>query len=130
MASAAAAIAGIQEFPKRSAGSLSALQIKAECAARALEDAGLSWGDVDAVYDAGETGRMQGITIAEYFGITPRVVDTTAVGGSSYEFHAAHAASAIAEGKANVALLTYGSTAPSQARAIGTRVPGAHDPPT
>ncbi len=128
MASAAAAIAGIHEFPKRSAGSLSALQIKAECAARALEDAGLSWGDVDAVYDAGEAGRMQGLTIAEYFGITPRVVDTTAVGGSSYEFHAAHAASAIAEGKANVALLTYGSTAHSQARAIGTGGRAAPDP--
>src|SRR5260370_13469838 len=129
MASAAAAIAGIQEFPKRSGGSRSWLQIKGECAARALEHAGLSWGDVDAVYDAGETGRMQGITIAEYFGITPRVVDTTAVGGSSYEFHAAHAASAIAEGKANVALLTYGSTAHSQPRPIGTGGPAAPAPP-
>jgi acetyl-CoA C-acetyltransferase len=120
MAPNAAAIAGIYEFPKRTAGALSALQIKAECAARALEDAGLGWGDVDAIYDTSEAGRMQGLTIAEYLGITPRVVDTTAVGGSSYEFHAAHAAAAIAAGKANVALLTYGSTAHSQARAIGT----------
>jgi acetyl-CoA C-acetyltransferase len=120
MASPAAAIAGIYEFPKRSAGGLSALQIKAECAAHALEDAGLGWGDVDAIYDASEAGRMQGLTIAEYLGITPRVVDTTSVGGSSYEFQAAHAAAAIAQGKANVALLTYGSTAHSQRRAIGT----------
>jgi acetyl-CoA C-acetyltransferase len=125
MAPTAAAIAGIYEFPKRTAGGLSALQIKAECAAHALEDAGLGWGDVDAIYDASEAGRMQGLTIAEYLGITPRVVDTTAVGGSSYEFHAAHAAAAIAEGKANVALLTYGSTARSQARAIGTGGPAA-----
>jgi acetyl-CoA C-acetyltransferase len=128
MAPKAAAIAGIYEFPKRTAGALSALQIKAECAARALEDAGLGWGDVDAVYDASEAGRMQGLTIAEYLGITPRVVDTTAVGGSSYEFHAAHAAAAIAEGKANVALLTYGSTARSQSRAIGTGGRAAPDP--
>ena len=63
---------------------------------------------------------MQGLTIAEYFGITPRVVDTTAVGGSSYEFQAANAARDIAAGKANVALLTYGSTAHSESRAIGT----------
>ncbi len=120
MAPAAAAIAGIHEFPQRIAGGLSPLQIKAECAARALEDAGLSWADVDAVYDASEAGRMQGLTIAEYFGVTPRVVDTTAVGGSSYEFHAAHAVRDIAAGQANVALLTYGSTARSESRAIGT----------
>ena len=120
MAPAAAAIAGIHEFPGRIAGGLSPLQIKAECAAKALEDAGLTWADVDAVYDASEAGPMQGLTIAEYFGVTPRVVDTTAVGGSSYEFHAAHAARDIAASQASVALLTYGSTAYSESRAIGT----------
>jgi acetyl-CoA C-acetyltransferase len=120
VAPAAAAIAGIHEFPGRIAGGLSPLQIKADCAAKALEDAGLTWADVDAVYDASEAGPMQGLTIAEYFGITPRVVDTTAVGGSSYEFHAAHAARDIAAGQASVALLTYGSTAHSDSRAIGT----------
>jgi acetyl-CoA C-acetyltransferase len=124
----AAAIAGIHEFERRTAGGLSPLQIKAECAARALEDAGLTWADVDAVYDASEAGRMQGLTIAEYFGVTPRVLDTTAVGGSSYEFHAAHAARDIGAGKANVALLTYGSTARSQSRAIGTGARAASDP--
>lgn len=120
MTSPGAAIAGIYEFPGRLAGGLSKLQIKAESARQALADAGLRWSDVDAVYDASEAGPMQGLTIAEYFGITPRVVDTTAVGGSSYEFHAAHAARDIAAGKANVALLTYGSTARSESRAIGT----------
>jgi len=131
MAPPGAAIAGIYEFPGRTAGGLSALQIKAECGARALEDAGLSGSDVDAVYDAGEAGLMSGLTIAEYLGITPRVVDTTAVGGSSYEFHAAHAARAIGAAKASVALLTYGSTAHSASRAIGTgggRMPGEPQP--
>ena len=60
---------------------------------------------------------MQGLTIAEYFGVSPGVMDTTAVGGSSYEFHAAHAAADIAAGKADVALLTYGSTGHSDRRA-------------
>jgi len=128
MTSPDAAIAGIYEFPGRRAGGLTKLQIKAECARRALADAGLSWSDVDAVYDASETGPMQGLTIAEYFGITPRVVDTTGVGGSSYEFHAAHAARDIAAGKVNVALLTYGSTARSEARAIGTGGRAQSDP--
>jgi acetyl-CoA C-acetyltransferase len=130
MAPPSAAIAGSYEFPGRTAGGLSKLQIKAECASRALEDAGLSWSDVDAVYDASEAGPMLGLTIAEYLGITPRVVDTTAVGGSSYEFQAAHAARDIATGKASVALLTYGSTAHSESRAIGTggRVPSEPQP--
>lgn len=115
-----AAIVGIYEYPSRDVeGAVSPLQIKAECAARALEDAGLSWSDVDAIYDAGDGGGMSGLNIAEYFGINPTVIDTTGVGGSSYEFHAAHAKRDIAAGKASVALLTYGSTAHSNARAIG-----------
>src|SRR5262245_19248282 len=97
------------------------MQIKAASAAKALADAGLTWKDVDAIYDAGDGGGgLAGLTIAEYFGLKPNVIDTTAVGGSSYEFHAAHAKRDIAAGKARVALLTYGSTALSQMWAIGT----------
>lgn len=125
-----AAIVGIHEYPSRDVhGRLSPLQIKAQSAARALEDAGLRWSDVDAIYDAGEGGGMlAGLTIAEYFGIRPNVIDTTAVGGSSYEFHAAHAKRDIAAGKARVALLTYGSTAHSAAQHIGVggRAAGRH----
>jgi acetyl-CoA C-acetyltransferase len=116
-----AAIAGVYEHPDRKVDGLSKLQIKAECAARALADAGLSWSDVDALYDASEAGPMaSGVALAEYFGVDPRVLDTTGVGGSSYQFHAAHAARDIAAGRARVALLTYGSTAASDSRAIGT----------
>jgi len=115
-----AAIVGIYEYPKRRAPGVTALQIKAECAARALADAGLSWRDVDALYDAQDGAGMSGLGLSEYFGFKPNVIDTTAVGGSSYEFHAAHARRAIISGKAKVALLTYGSTAHSDSRAIGT----------
>lgn len=115
-----AAIVGIHEYPSRDVeGTLSPLQIKSECAAKALADAGLNWSDVDAIYDAGDGGGMQGFNIAEYFGIKPNVLDMTNVGGSSYEIHAAHAKRDIAAGRAKVALLTYGSTAHSNARAIG-----------
>ena len=115
-----AAIVGIHEYPSRDVeGEVSPLQIKAASAAAALLDAGLNWSDVDAIYDAGEAGGMAGLTIAEYFGLRPRVINTTNVGGSSYEFHAAHALRDIRAGKAKVALLTYGSTAHSNARAIG-----------
>jgi acetyl-CoA C-acetyltransferase len=115
-----AAIVGIYELPERKVDGLSPLQIKAECAAKALADAGLGWQDMDAIYDAQEGGGFAGVNIAEYFGVKPRVVDTTQVGGSSYEFHAAHARRDIASGRANVAVLTYGSTAASDARRTGT----------
>lgn len=116
-----AAIVGIYEYPLRKVEGITALQIKAECARAALDDAGLSWQDVDAVYDCGEGGESGGgLAISEYLGLSPRVIDTTAVGGSSYEFQAAHALRDIAAGKCRVALLTYGSTARADARAIGT----------
>jgi acetyl-CoA C-acetyltransferase len=115
-----AAIVGIHEYPLRKAPGVTPLQIKAECAARALEDAGLSWKDVDGLYDAQDGAGMSGLSLSEYFGLKPTVIDTTAVGGSSYEFHASHARRDIAAGKCKVALLTYGSTAHSDARAIGT----------
>jgi acetyl-CoA C-acetyltransferase len=124
-----AAIVGIHEFPSRDVeGTLNPLQIKAESAAKALADAGLSWNDVDAIYDAGEGGGMAGFTMAEYLGLKPNVIDTTNVGGTSYEFHAGHAKRDIAAGKAKVALMTYGSTAHSNSRAIGVggRSGGAH----
>ena len=115
-----AAIVGIHEYPSRDVeGQVSPLQIKAESAAAALADAGLGWADVDAIYDAGEGGGMAGLTIAEYFGLKPNVIDTTNVGGSSYEYHAAHAKRDIAAGKARVALLSYGSTAHSHMQRIG-----------
>jgi len=120
-----AAIVGIHEYPSRDVeGEFSPLQIKADSAAKALADAGLNWSDVDAIYDAGEGGGMTGLTIAEYFGLNPTVINTTGVGGSSYEFHAAQAKRDIASGKANVALLTYGSTAHSNAFAIGVGARG------
>ena len=115
-----AAIVGVYEYPSRDVeGKVNPLQIKAASAAKALADAGLTWSDVDAIYDASEGAPMSGLMISEYFGIKPSVIDTTGVGGSSYEFHAAHALRAIRDGKAKVALLTYGSTAHSSAMAIG-----------
>ncbi|MCC6382213.1 MAG: hypothetical protein IT304_06865 [Dehalococcoidia bacterium] len=125
-----AAIVGTYEYPKRKAPGVTPLQIKAECAARALEDAGLSWKDVDGLYDAQDGAGMSGLSLSEYFGFKPNVIDTTAVGGSSYEFHAAHARRDLATGRCRVALLTYGSTAHSDARAIGTAGVGSVGAPS
>ncbi len=116
-----AAIVGLYEYPLRKVEpGTTALRIKTDSAAKALADAGLSWKDVDGLYDAGDGGGYAGLELASYFGFKPNVIDTSATGGSSYEVQAAHAMRDIAAGKCKVALLTYGSTAHSQARAIGT----------
>jgi acetyl-CoA C-acetyltransferase len=116
-----AAIVGIHEYPLRVVGSgTSALQIKATSAAKALEDAGLNWKDVDAVFDTGSDQGIGGLGISEYFGFKPTIIDNTSVGGSSFEFQANHALAMIAAGKCNVALITYGATSHTDSRAIGT----------
>jgi acetyl-CoA C-acetyltransferase len=124
------AIAGIYEYPERLIGDLSVLAIKAVCGRAALDDAGLQWPDVDGLYDAGETGLLGVLEFAEYAGISPRVIDATAVGGSSFEFHVAHAVRDISAGRCNVALLAYGSLARSQGRAIGVGSRLSAGPPT
>ena len=112
-----AAIVGIHEYPLRVAPDVTAMQIKIESIRRALEDAGLSWQDVDAIYDTDDGEGGGGLGMASFMGVHPTVIDTTQVGGSSYEFQAAHALSAIAAGKCKVAILSYGSTAHSARRA-------------
>jgi acetyl-CoA C-acetyltransferase len=118
------AIVGIHELPSRHVkGTLSALQIKGQSAARALQDAGLTWRDVDALYDGGDGMAWPGLHMPEYFDLDLKVMDTTAVGGSAYEFQVGHALRDIGSGRANVALLSYGAIAKSSQRQIGT---GAH----
>lgn len=115
-----AAIAGIYEYPLRVAPGVSAIQIKAESISKALDDAGLKWSDVDGLYDAQDGEGGGGLAVQHYLGFKPKVIDTTMVGGSSYEFQAAHAMRDIAAGKCSVAVLSYGSNAASNRVAIGT----------
>ena len=115
-----AAIVGIHEYPSRLTRGVSAMDIKVDSIRAALEDAGLGWGDVDALYDAGDGEAGGGLQLSAYLGMRPNVIDTTQVGGSSYEFQAAHAWRDIAAGKCRVAILSYGSTAASGRWAIGT----------
>ena len=115
-----AAIVGIHEYPLRVARGVSAMQIKVESIRAALVDAGLAWADVDALYDAGDGEAAGGLQLSAYLGLNPTVINTTNVGGSSFEFHAAHALRDITAGKCKVAVLSYGATSASRRLAIGT----------
>lgn len=90
--------------------------LHAQAARRALADAGLERTVVDGFASAG-LGTPPPAEVAEYLGLRPTWVDSTAVGGSTWEVMAAHAADAIAAGHANAVLLAYGSTARADIRA-------------
>jgi acetyl-CoA C-acetyltransferase len=114
------AIVGAYEHPARLIPDSSPMQLQAVAAAEALADAGLTGRDVDAIYSALDGGLTSRLALAEYLGVTPATVDTTMVGGASFEFHVAHARSAIRAGKCQVALITYGATNRSAAVRLGT----------
>lgn len=83
--------------------------LHAQAVRRALADSGLSKSDVDGLASNG-LGTLQPIEIAEYLRIHPTWVDSTQVGGGTWEVMACHAADAIAQGHADVVVLVYGST--------------------
>ncbi len=87
-----------------------AIMLHAEAARGALAEAGLTKDDVDGLFSAG----ISTLELGEYMGIEPKVTDTTAVGGSSFVIHIAHAASAIATGRCEVALVTHGESGRSR----------------
>ncbi|MFJ4322145.1 thiolase C-terminal domain-containing protein [Streptomyces tricolor] len=104
--------------------------LHAQAARRALADAGLDRAVVDGFASAG-LGTLAPVEVAAYLGLRPTWVDSTSVGGSTWEVMAAHAADAIAAGHADAVLLVYGSTARADVRAgrrTGTLSFGARGP--
>ncbi|MDE2576907.1 MAG: thiolase [Rhodospirillales bacterium] len=89
---------------------MSQIQLHADAALNAMQDAGLTPADIDGVAVAGETP----IAIAHYLGITPRWVDGTAVGGCSFMLHVRHAAAAISAGLCRTVLITHGESGRSR----------------
>ncbi|MET8222345.1 acetyl-CoA acetyltransferase [Streptomyces sp. NPDC005301] len=93
-----------------------AYALHAQAARRAVADSGLDREVIDGFASAG-LGTLAPVEVAEYLGLRPVWVDSTSVGGSTWEVMAAHAADAIAAGHANAVLLVYGSTARADIKA-------------
>jgi acetyl-CoA C-acetyltransferase len=122
-------IAGAFEHPTRKAIDKTVPQLHAEVAAGALKDAGLSKGDVDGYFCAGDAPGLGGLAMAEYMGLKLRHVDSTEMGGSSYVAHVGHAVQAIAAGKCSVALITLaGRPRAEGVQALGARAYGSNSP--
>jgi acetyl-CoA acetyltransferase len=109
------AIVGAAESDLGKTPNRTVMSLQAQAAKAALEDAGLSFRDVDGVMSAGAGGWAPSLQLAEYLGISPRFTDSTNIGGSSFEAHVGHAVSAIRAGQCECVLIAYGSTQRSDA---------------
>jgi acetyl-CoA acetyltransferase len=90
----------------------SALQLHHQAARAAVDDAGLRKADVDGLFSCSEEWSHP-LLLAEYLGLHPSYVDSTQVGGASWELFVEHAIAALQAGLCRIALLVYGSTARS-----------------
>ena len=113
-----------------------AFALHQQATARAIADAGLTKDDIDGFMSSG-LGTLAPIEVGEFMGIRPSWVDSTSVGGSTWEFMLEHAYAAIATGLVDVVALAYGSTARSDLKkrlrsanlSFGTRGPVQFDAP-
>jgi acetyl-CoA acetyltransferase len=107
---AKAAIVGVAESDLGRTPDKTVLQLQHQAARAALDDAGLHFHDVDALFCAGGWAWSPNLMLAEYLGIQPKYTDTTNIGGSSFVAHVGHAVAGIEAGLFDVALIVYGST--------------------
>ena len=113
----AAAIAGAAEA--NNIGFLpepvTSLQLHIEAIKNLSEQTGVPISRIEGVFSTGWSTEL-----CEHLGITPKYIDTTAVGGCSFEMHVHHAMAAIHAGIIDIALVSHGENGHS-ARQIGGR---------
>jgi acetyl-CoA acetyltransferase len=101
-------IAGVAETPLGKVLDHNEYSMVAMAAREALDEAGMTLKDVDAVFTnyMGEEGSVQ---LGEYLGLRPRYAESSDLGGASFEFFVHHAMLAIAQGRCETALIGYAS---------------------
>src|SRR5262249_8142813 len=87
---------------------LTATMLETHAFVRSLDDAGLEKSSIDGLASAGYGG-MHEVALAEYLGVRPTWMESTSVGGSSFEFHTMHAYRAIQNGDADTIAIIYGN---------------------
>jgi acetyl-CoA acetyltransferase len=103
-----AAIVGVAESTL-GVTDMSILDLQSEAILRALDDCGLGLQDVDGLATTGLASKFADGVVAEYLGIMPTWMDSTNIGGASFELFLARATRAIECGDANVVVISYGS---------------------
>jgi acetyl-CoA acetyltransferase len=118
--SRAAAIVGAAEaveigYPEEPRTSL---QLHIEAIKAVSEQTGIPISAIDGIFSAGWSSEL-----AEHLGIHPHYIDTTSVGGCSFEMHVHHALLAIHAGVIDVALVSHGQNGWSSRRIGGAGYP-------
>jgi acetyl-CoA acetyltransferase len=80
-----------------------AMQLHISAIKNVSKQTGIPISAIDGIFSAGFSS-----AIAEHLGLHPAYIDTTSVGGCSFEMHVHHALAAIHAGIVNVALVTHG----------------------
>ena len=104
-----AAIAGLATFGMGEAPGWSAIELAARAGLDAIAEAGMTLGDVDALFVSLPDEIFGGLALAEYLGIAPRYTDCNRTGGSAFMSHVAVATTMLAAGYIDTALIAYGS---------------------
>ncbi|MCC2673159.1 MAG: thiolase [Ramlibacter sp.] len=103
------AIVGAATYGIGEAAGLGSMDLAVSASVRALDQVGLTPGDVDGLFIGLPDDFLSGLTFAEYLGIQPRITENNRTGGSAFLTHAMWAALAIESGQCDVALIAYGS---------------------
>ena len=124
------AFVGAATFGNGEAPGYTAIELAAEAARLAIEDAGLRLSDVDGLFIALPSDFLSGLTIAEYLGIRPKMTNNNRTGGSAFLTHAEWAALALDAGMIDVALICYGSNQRSAAgKVVSAQAPSPFERP-
>ncbi|MBT3562420.1 hypothetical protein N8214_06205 [Pseudomonadales bacterium] len=94
------------------------LELHIEAIKNLSNQTGVPISKIEGVFSTGWSSEL-----CEHLGIKPKYIDTTAVGGCSFEMHVHHAMAAIHSGIIDIALVTHGENGFS-ARKIGGRGTG------
>jgi acetyl-CoA acetyltransferase len=113
----ASSIVGVAESALGTVSGETPVRMMAAAARDALAEADLTLADVDGLFTAGLPTWSPALELADYLGLQPRHVDSTDVGGSSFEFQVAAADAAISAGLCTTALIAYANT-PRQDRGL------------
>lgn len=120
------AIVGASTYGMGESPGFTSMELAVSASVRALDEAGLTPGDVDGVFIALPEDYFSGLTFAEYLGIQPKITENNRTGGSAFLTYAMWAALAIEAGQCDVALIAYGS---NQRTASGKLVTALRPPP-
>jgi len=104
-----AAIVGAATYGIGEAPGQTPLDMATRAALLALDDAGLTLPDVDALFVCTPDDALSGLSAAEYLGIRPRFTENNRTGGSAFLSHAIVASFMLDAGYCDTALIMYGS---------------------